>query len=182
MSLAPLLRQKIVTSTFSLPLISSVSSPKPNHYPINYSLAVLQPIWSNFEFGVFREVCALLGLHKTCTTPLNPQSDGIVERFNQTIENQLANFVQDHQRDWDQHIPSLLTSYRTAEFTPAMLFGRELRIPLSLFIGRPPEEAKEGSYPEYVKLRESVETYEFTKDQQHSASQRMKTRNDMPSK
>ena len=69
----------------------------------------------NFEFGVFREVCALLGLHKTCTTPLNPQSDGIVERFNQTIENQLANFVQDHQRDWDQHIPSLLTSYRTAE-------------------------------------------------------------------
>ena len=63
-----------------------------------------------------------------------------------------------------------------------MLFGRELRIPLSLFIGRPPEEAKEGSYPLYGKLRESVEAYEFAKDQQHSASQRMKTRYDMPSK
>ena len=114
-----------------------------------------------------------------------PQSDGMVERFNQTIENQVSNFVQDHQRDWDQHIPLLLRmSYRTAEnettrFTPAMLmFGRELRIPLDLLVGRPPEETEGKSYPEYVeKLRESLETiHEFTRDRQQSASQGMKTR------
>ena len=42
-----------------------------------------------------------LGIHKTRTTALHPQSDGIVERYNRTVENQLATFVQDHQKDWD---------------------------------------------------------------------------------
>ncbi|KAK8374007.1 hypothetical protein O3P69_012438, partial [Scylla paramamosain] len=38
-----------------------------------------------FESRVFRECCRLLGIHKTRTTPLRLQSDGIVERFNVTI-------------------------------------------------------------------------------------------------
>ena len=36
---------------------------------------------SNFESQVFGEVAKLLGLRKTRTTPLHPQSDGMVERF-----------------------------------------------------------------------------------------------------
>jgi len=39
---------------------------------------------SNFESQVFGEVAKLLGLRKTRTTPLHPQSDGMVERFNKT--------------------------------------------------------------------------------------------------
>ena len=30
----------------------------------------------NFESKVFAEVCRLLDIDKTCTTPLHPQSDG----------------------------------------------------------------------------------------------------------
>ena len=33
----------------------------------------------NFETQVFGEVCRWLGIHKTRTTPLHPQSDGLVE-------------------------------------------------------------------------------------------------------
>ena len=33
----------------------------------------------NFESAVFAEVCALLEMVKTRTTPLHPQSDGLVE-------------------------------------------------------------------------------------------------------
>jgi len=55
----------------------------------------------NFESSVFQEVCTLLAIHQTRTTAQHPQSDGIVERYNRTIEAQLATFVQDHQRDWD---------------------------------------------------------------------------------
>jgi len=100
----------------------------------------------NFESSVFQEVCTLLGIHKTRTTALHPQSDGMVERYNRTIEAQLATFFQDHQKDWDRHLPLLLMSYRSAvhettKFTPAMLmFGRELSVPLDLLIGRPQEE------------------------------------------
>ena len=39
----------------------------------------------NFEAEVFSEVCKRLGIKKTRTTPLHPQSDGLVERFNRTL-------------------------------------------------------------------------------------------------
>ena len=51
----------------------------------------------NFESQVFTEMCRLLGVKKTRTTPLHPQSDGMVERFNRTIEDQLSKFVDENQ-------------------------------------------------------------------------------------
>ena len=56
----------------------------------------------NFESTVFSEMCRLLGVRKTRTTPLHPQSDddGMVERFNRTLEAQLSKFVDRNQRDW----------------------------------------------------------------------------------
>ena len=36
----------------------------------------------NFESAVFAEMCRLLGITKTRTTPFHPESDGMVERFN----------------------------------------------------------------------------------------------------
>ena len=53
----------------------------------------------NFESAVFAEMCQLLGITKTRTTPLYPESDGMVERFNRTIESQISKFVDANQRD-----------------------------------------------------------------------------------
>ena len=84
----------------------------------------------NFESEVFTEMCKLLGIEKTRTTPLHPQSDGMVERYNRTLEHQIAMFVNDNQKDWDQDISLLLMAYRTAThestgLTPAkMMMGR----------------------------------------------------------
>lgn len=44
----------------------------------------------NFEPQVFAEVCRRLGVKKTWTTLLHPQSDGLAERFNRTLATQLA--------------------------------------------------------------------------------------------
>ena len=68
----------------------------------------------NFESVLFNDVCNLLGVDKTRTTALHPQSDGMVERFNRTLENQLAVFVEKHQQDWDDHVPLILLAYRSA--------------------------------------------------------------------
>ncbi|CAI5660323.1 unnamed protein product [Oreochromis niloticus] len=90
----------------------------------------------NFESKVFGE--------KTRTTPLHPQSDGLVEHFNHTLATQLAILTSRHQRDWDRHLPLVLWSYRTAvqessQCTPAaLMFGRELRTPVDLVFGSPP--------------------------------------------
>ena len=52
----------------------------------------------NFESKVFASMCERLGIHKTRTTPLRPQSDGLVERFHRTLGQQLAILTSKHQR------------------------------------------------------------------------------------
>ncbi|GFU52859.1 retrovirus-related Pol polyprotein from transposon 412 [Trichonephila clavipes] len=52
----------------------------------------------NFVSAVLKGVCELLGIDKTKTTPLHPQSDGMVERFNRTILNNLTDGLQEPTR------------------------------------------------------------------------------------
>ena len=49
-----------------------------------------------FESTIVTEVCKLLGIKKSRTTPYHPQSDGLVERFNRTLLDMLATAVNDH--------------------------------------------------------------------------------------
>ena len=53
----------------------------------------------NFESELLKEVCRLLAIRRTRTMPLRPQSDGMVERFNRTITQQLALFTANNQDD-----------------------------------------------------------------------------------
>ena len=108
----------------------------------------------NFDSALFRSVCTLLGIDKTRTTAYHPASDGLVERFNQTLERGLAHYVSLHHRDWDTKLPAFLLGYRTIPqsstgYTPSyLLFGRELCLPQDLAFGLPPEDqASRGSTP-----------------------------------
>ncbi|KAK8403258.1 hypothetical protein O3P69_000407 [Scylla paramamosain] len=97
-----------------------------------------------FESQVFRKCCELLAVCKTRTTPLHPQSDGMVERFNRTLAQQLAKYCEEDQGGWDVKLPAMLMANRSAvheaaDFTPAcLMFGRELRLPVDLATERPP--------------------------------------------
>ena len=59
----------------------------------------------NFESTLFRECYQLLGIRKTRTTPLHPESDGMVERFNRTLVQEIARRCRHGQSDWDLYIP-----------------------------------------------------------------------------
>ncbi|CAB4029533.1 Retrovirus-related Pol poly from transposon 412, partial [Paramuricea clavata] len=136
---------------------------------------------------LFQRMCELLGIDKTRTTALHPQSDGMVERFNRTLENQLAIFVEQNQRDWDRWIPFLLLAYRTSihestKQTPAcLMFGREVRLPIDLLYGRPPEPVLPSTVDDYVSnLRGKLEEiHKFARIQMCVASDRMKLRYDV---
>lgn len=107
----------------------------------------------NFESELFSELMQLLGVRKTRTTALHPQSDGQVERQHQTIINYLAKYISQDQRDWDQWIPMFLLAYRSSKhettgMTPAELcFARDLRLPVDLIQESPPKCLKEESLP-----------------------------------
>ena len=55
-----------------------------------------------FESNLVQEICKLLHVNKTRTTPYHPQSDGLVERFNRTLISMLATTVHELSVEWDK--------------------------------------------------------------------------------
>jgi hypothetical protein len=102
----------------------------------------------NFESHLLQEVLQRLGVGKTRTTPLHPQSDGMVERYVKTIEEHLRKVVTYNQRDWDEKLPLFFLAYRasthdTTGLTPgSLVFGRELRLACDLLLGVPPDKER----------------------------------------
>lgn len=125
----------------------------------------------NFESELLKEVASVLGIRRTRTTPMHPQSAGQVERLNRSIKDYLGMFVSQHQKDWDDKVPLFLLAYRSAPHTatkmsPAQLvYGRELRLPIDLETGARPGATLAGE-PYAVKLRENIEAaHEFARNQ-----------------
>lgn len=117
----------------------------------------------NFDSRLFQELSCLLRIKKTRTSPFHPQSNGLVERQHQTLTNYLAKFVSENQRDWDRWIGMSLLAYRsskheTSGFSPAeMCLGRDLRLPVDLLQGSPPEDKVDHSKENYIfRLKEKL--------------------------
>ncbi len=66
-----------------------------------------------FESTVVGEMCSLLGITKTQTTPYNLQSDGLVECMNRTLLAMLSIAAGKDEHNWDLHLPKLMFAYRT---------------------------------------------------------------------
>jgi hypothetical protein len=104
-----------------------------------------------FESKLFAEMCSMLSIKKTRTTPYHPQSDGLVERFNRTLGAMLSQYVNDHHTDWDKNLCYVMLAYRssvqeTTRYTPHFLmFGREVRLPIDAVFGRPEPQAAEST-------------------------------------
>uniref|UniRef100_A0A0P4W182 Integrase catalytic domain-containing protein n=1 Tax=Scylla olivacea TaxID=85551 RepID=A0A0P4W182_SCYOL len=96
-----------------------------------------------FESRNFYECCRVLGIHKTRTTPLRPQTDGMMERINVTIVHDLDNkYYSADQHDCDVWVSYMLTAYRSGEhettgyLSARLMFDRKIHFPAT---GRPPE-------------------------------------------
>eukprot|EP00064_Thunnus_orientalis_P011661 superscaffoldBa00001704_g11692 len=110
----------------------------------------------NFESHVFVAMCEKPGSHKTRTTPLHPQSNGLVERFNCMLARQLAIVTAKHQRDWDTHVPLVLMAYWSAaqdstSCSPALLLlGREIQTLAEMMVGKPSDTQGDPPGPNYA--------------------------------
>ncbi|KAL1281540.1 hypothetical protein QQF64_000343 [Cirrhinus molitorella] len=57
------------------------------------------------------DLCQLLGVKQLWTTVYHPQTDCLVERFNQTLKQMLRWLAAEDRRDWDLMLPYVLMSY-----------------------------------------------------------------------
>ena len=67
-----------------------------------------------FENGLMKSLCTLLGCTKTRTAPYHPESDGMIEIFNQTCLMMLSMFVNDRRDNWNELLPFVMHAYRTS--------------------------------------------------------------------
>ena len=94
-----------------------------------------------FESRLIYEICHILGIKKTRTSPYHPQGDGSAERFNRTLLNMLAIAARNNPLNWENYVRPLCMAYNTSVhsstgFTPFyLMFGREARLPLDLKFG-----------------------------------------------
>lgn len=67
-----------------------------------------------FVNRVSQDLFAITKTQHKISTAYHPQTNGLVERFNQTIQRALMKLVKKEQDDWDQYIDGILFGYRTA--------------------------------------------------------------------
>ena len=89
-----------------------------------------------FMGHVIMHLCELYGVQKLRTSPYHAQTNGQVERMNQTIICMIGKLEGDRKACWSKHLPELLLAYNATRSTVTryspyyLLFGRRPRIPV----------------------------------------------------
>ena len=106
------------------------------------------------------ELCKLTGIESRMTSAYHPQTNGLDERFNQTLQRQLLKLIDKEQKEWDLYIDAVLFSYRVSKldstkFSPFFLmYGRKAQLPVEFNLGTSEvdEDEHEFEIPEDLDL------------------------------
>ena len=89
-----------------------------------------------FTGHLITNLCELYGVQKLRTSPYHAQTNGQVERMNQTIIRMIGKLEQDKKARWSEHLLEMLAAYNGTHsavtgYSPYfLLFGRKARIPV----------------------------------------------------
>ena len=112
---------------------------------------------SSFESKVIKELCQLLGIERSHTTPFHPMSNGQCERMNRSLLSMLGTLPAEKKSRWKDYVLPMVHAYNctkhdTTGFAPfELMFGRKPRLPIDLVLGlNLPSQSGSSSYSEYV--------------------------------
>ena len=132
-----------------------------NHYGIPAKIHSDQG--KSFECNLIKEMCELLNIKKTKTSPYHPMGNSQFECFNRSLLNLLRTLDIEQKGRWKDHVASLVHAYNCTKndstgYAPFFLmFGRNPRLPVDLAFGLC-KDGKEVAYSEYVgELKERLE-------------------------
>ena len=98
----------------------------------------------DFDSKLMHEVCDLLKIEKTRTSPYHSGGDGLVEKYNSTLCNLIATTVNENE-DWSDLLPYVLIAYRatvhdaTKESPNMVMFGKQNAMPVDVMTETNPE-------------------------------------------
>lgn len=93
---------------------------------------------TNFMSGLFQQVMYQLGMKQYKSSAYHPESQGVLERFHQTLKNMLQMYCVDKEKQWDEGVHLVLFADRESVqealgFSPfELVFERTVRGPLKL--------------------------------------------------
>ena len=141
-----------------------------NNFMMRYGIPekLLSDRGREFENELFHRLSKLCGIKKTRTTPYHPQTNGQVERMNQTVINILKCLPDQYKSNWRNHVNKLVHAYSSIKSSATgdspyyLLFGRHPRLPIDVLLLS--QSSHTSSYPEYAKKWEDQmrQVYQFT--------------------
>src|SRR5439155_750214 len=159
------------------------------HFGVQAAYDKLQPkyhfphMWRTIKEYV-ESLCEVMGTRHSYTSAYHPQTNGLTEKFNGTLCNMLAKFVDEQGGSWDTWIPAALMCYRnkvhsSTKFTPALLrYGHNLETPFTLKRKSRDLNEPEGNVTpqDYVELLSNhhKRIYEIAKQNQDKAHEQQK--------
>ena len=93
---------------------------------------------TNFMLELLQELHKLLGIKSIRTSLYHPQTDGLVERFNQTLKHVMKKVLMTDCRSWDKLLPLVLFAYHevpqeaTGFSTLELIYSRDVIIGYSV--------------------------------------------------
>ncbi len=115
-----------------------------------------------FRGHVITQPKKMLSMKGTFTTPYRPQSNGLCEHMNQTIENIIKCTVREDRANWNKPLDLVMMAYHaipqtSTGFTPNMLVtGKETNMPVDLIYGFPNSRRKLHNYDCYCSYVEDL--------------------------
>ena len=93
---------------------------------------------ANFESSIIEELCKIMCIEKSRTTPYHASGNGITEEFNRTLISMLGTLVTEQKTDWKQYVAPVIHAYNcikhesTGFSSYLLLFGREPKLPIDV--------------------------------------------------